>query len=554
MSRRTLVSLDDVASELRREPLLPWVAWLGALAAVTVAMLAVRGRLDKAHVALAYLLVVLGAGARAGHRIGIALSVVAFICFNFFFVPPYHTLAVAQPLDWLVLGAFLVTGIVAAQLLDRARADAAEARERTAEVDRLSAVGAEALNAPRAEDALRAIAEVMRSTLRVARCEVFVRDADGGTTLVAQAGSARVEAAGDPADGAPTDRPLFRFSMGGAALVDWVAGSGRAALERVDGAVRVGADEGYTSELLGLDVTGARALLLPLRVRDRTVGVLRIAGDDALDLDVAQLRFLVALSYYAALGVERLLLVAEAEHALALREADELKNALLASVSHDLRTPLTTIKALAHDLREAGHEEAATIEDEADRLNRFVADLLDLSRLEGGAFTVAPEVNAVEDLVGAALQRVSGLVREHEVHVRLDTAEPLLVGWFDLVPSVRIVVNLLENAAKYSPAGSAIELSAERRDGEVCIAVSDRGFGVPAGEEERIFEPFYRPGRPDVGSAGLGLSIARRMAEAQGGAVRYSARAGGGSTFVLHLPAAHDPVLGTTEGSTSASL
>jgi two-component system sensor histidine kinase KdpD len=546
-------SPDGGDERARREPFLPWIAWLGALAAVTTAMLAVRARLDKAHVALAYLLVVLGAGARAGHRIGIALSVVAFVCFNFFFVPPYHTLAVAEPLDWLVLGAFLVTGIVAAQLLARARADAAEARERTAEVDRLSAVGAEALNAPRAEDALLAIAEVMRSTLRVGRCEVFVRDPPGGTTLVAQAGTARVETAGERSDDARAGAPLFRFSMGGAGLVDWVASSGRAALERMDGAVRVGAEEGYTSALLGLDVAGARALLLPLRVRDRTVGVLRIAGESALDLDVAQLRFLVALSYYAALGVERLLLVAEAEHALALREADELKNALLASVSHDLRTPLTTIKALAHDLREAGHEEAATIEDEADRLNRFVADLLDLSRLEGGAFTVTPEVNAVEDLVGAALQRVSGLVREHEVHVHLDTTEPLLVGRFDLVHSVRIVVNLLENAAKYSPAGSAIELSAERRDDEVCIAISDRGIGVPAGEEERIFEPFYRPGRPDVGSAGLGLSIARRMAEAQGGTVRYAPRAGGGSTFVLHLPAARESQLGAAT-SPSASL
>jgi two-component system sensor histidine kinase KdpD len=551
VSAPSLATRDDRDAP-RREPLLPWIAWLGARALVTTAMLGVRARLDKAHVALAYLLVVLGAGARAGHRIGIALSVVAFVCFNFFFVPPYHTLAVAQPLDWLVLGAFLVTGIVAAQLLDQARADAAEARERTAEVDRLSAVGAEALNAPRAEDALGAIAEVMRSTLRVAQCEVFVRDESGGTTLVAQAGTARVDTPGEPADDPRTGAAPLRFSMGGAALVDWVARSGRAALERADGAVRVGADEGYTSELLGLDVAGARALLLPLRVRERTVGVLRLAADGALDLDVAQLRFLVALSYYAALGVERLLLVAEAEHALALREADQLKNALLASVSHDLRTPLTTIKALAHDLREEGHLEAATIEEEADRLNRFVADLLDLSRLEGGAFIVTPEVNAVEDLVGAALQRVSGLVREHEVRVALDTAEPLLVGRFDLVHSVRIVVNLLENAAKYSAPGSAIELSAERRDGEVCIAVADRGVGVPAGEEERIFEPFYRPGRPDVGSAGLGLSIARRMAEAQGGSVRYQPRQGGGSTFVLHLPGARDMETGATAPATAA--
>jgi two-component system, OmpR family, sensor histidine kinase KdpD len=248
----------------------------------------------------------------------------------------------------------------------------------------------------------------------------------------------------------------------------------------------------------------------------------------------------MALSYYAALGVERLRLVAEAEHVTALREADELKNALLASVSHDLRTPLTTIKALAHDLRMEGHDRAATIEEEADRLNRFVADLLDMSRLNGGAFTVRPELNAVEDLFGAALQRASGMLRQHELTVALDTKEPLLLGRFDFVHSLRIVVNLIENAVKYSPPGSVIELSAERQGDVVRIAVADRGVGVPPGEEERIFEPFYRGVRfADGGTGeGLGLSIARRMAEAQGGTVQYEPREGGGSVFVLRLPAA----------------
>ncbi len=528
-----LPAADTEDGDDRRFDLGSFLLWLGALALVTVAMLTVRARLDKAHIALGYLLVVLGAGASTGRRIGVTLSVVAFLCFNYFFLPPYHSLVVAQPLDWIVLVAFLVTGIVAAQLLARARADAALARLRTAEVDRLSAVGAEALNAGRAEDALTAITEVMRMTLRVARGEIFVPGGADGMTIVASAGAAR-----PASEGADPTGP-YSLRMGGTQLVEWVAGSGRSAQERMDGGVRVSNDDVDTSGPLGLDVRGARALLLPLRVRERTVGVLRLAGDEPISIDLAQARFLVALSYYAALGIERLRLEREAEHAHALREADELKNALLASVSHDLRTPLTTIKALAHDLRTEGDDRAATIEDEADRLNRFVADLLDLSRLNAGSFTVSPEDNAVEDLFGAALQRVSGTLREHGLHVEVDAGEPLLVGRFDFVHSLRIVVNLLENAAKFSPDGSTIDLGAERRGDEIRIAVADRGPGVAPGEEERIFEPFYRPGgRFDSGGAGLGLSIARRMAEAQGGTVRYAPRDGGGSVFELRLPGA----------------
>jgi len=532
----------------RRFDLASFLLWLGALALVTLAMLTVRARLDKAHIALGYLLVVLGAGASTGRRIGVGLSVVAFLCFNYFFLPPYHSLVVAQPLDWIVLVAFLVTGIVAAQLLARARADAALARLRTAEVDRLSAVGAEALNAGRAEDALTAITEVMRATLHVARGEIFVPGGTGGMTIVASAGAPR-----PASDGAEPTGP-YSLRMGGTQLVEWVAGSGRSAQERMDGGVRVSNEDVDTGGPLGLDVRGARALLLPLRVRDRTVGVLRLAGDEPISIDRAQARFLVALSYYAALGIERLRLEGEAEHAHALREADELKNALLASVSHDLRTPLTTIKALAHDLRKDGDDRAATIEDEADRLNRFVADLLDLSRLNAGSFTVSPEDNAVEDLFGAALQRVSGTLREHGLHVEVDAGEPLLVGRFDFVHSLRIVVNLLENAAKFSPDGSTIDLGAERRGDEIRIAVADRGPGVAPAEEERIFEPFYRPGgRFDSGGAGLGLSIARRMAEAQGGTVRYAPREGGGSVFELRLPAA-GAVDRAGEGAQPASL
>jgi two-component system sensor histidine kinase KdpD len=215
-----------------------------------------------------------------------------------------------------------------------------------------------------------------------------------------------------------------------------------------------------------------------------------------------------------------------------------LKDALIASVSHDLRTPLTTIKALAHELGASGDERAATIEEEADRLNRLVADLLDLSRLQAGGIPVRLELNVVDDLVGALVQRVSAALRGRELRVSIE-GDALLVGRFDLAHSLRVLVNLVENAHKYSPAGTPIDLRVYRENNCIAFAVSDRGPGVAADQREHIFEPFYRaPGSPpDVGGAGLGLAIARRLAEAQAGTLAYESRPAGGSVFTLRLPA-----------------
>jgi two-component system sensor histidine kinase KdpD len=260
----------------------------------------------------------------------------------------------------------------------------------------------------------------------------------------------------------------------------------------------------------------------------------------ALTLDKATQRFLRALSYYAALGIERLKLTREADRAEALQKADQVRNAVLASVSHDLRTPLTTIKALANEIRQTGDERAATIEEEADRLNRFVADLLDLSRLSGGALQVKPEINAAEDLIGAALQRVSGALHDRTVVASLDASEPLLLGRFDFVHSLRVLGNLIDNAIRFAPPESAVEVSARRQNGALEFAVADRGPGIPLADREFVFQPFYRglAGAQDRGGVGLGLSIARGLAEAQRGMVRYEERLGGGSLFIFSVPAA----------------
>lgn len=324
-----------------------WLPWLVAFALVTIGLVAIRDRLREAHVALAYLLVVLGGSSKEGGKLGILLSVLAFLAFDWFFVPPYGTLAVAKPVYWGVLVAFLVTSVVAARLLERAR------------------LGAETLNASR------------------------------------------------------------------------------------------------------------------------------------------------------------------------------LKDAVVASVSHDLRTPLTTIKALATEIAAEGDERALSIQEEADRLNAMVTDLLDIARLNSGTASINPEPNEAEDLVGAALQRVQGTAAGREINVSLEPGDPLLIGRFDFAQTLRALVNLLENALKYSPVPQPVELRVRRADDWLTFAVFDRGEGIAQSEREKIFEPFYRkPGLPaDVGGAGLGLSIARALAVAQHGSLIHEVRPGGGSIFTLSVPA-----------------
>lgn len=477
--------------------------------------------LKEVHVALILLLVVLGASAAGGRMLGLATAAASFVVFDILFLPPYNTLVVANPLDWIVLFAFLVTSVVAAQLLYRAQEEARTAHERAAEIDRLATLGAETLNAAHATEALEAIAGVIRSSIDVDACEILMRGATGFSVV------------------AGSHRDTTGLSQSAAGLAEWVNQSGVAVIERRDGTTHLAAARPSSTELAPLEDGTTLVLLLPLRVRDRTVGVLRVANAPGMHLDPERWRFLDAISYYAALGVERARLAAEAEHAEALREADRLKDALLASVSHDLRTPLTTIKAMAHDLGALGDERSEIIEQEADRLNRFVADLLDLSRLNAGALPIRLELNAVDDLLGALVQRVEPSLGTKRLVVTLPPGDALLFGRFDFVQALRALANLVENAKKYDRSEAPIEVTAESVNGEIAIRVADRGPGVPPEAVPRLFEAFQRPNgsQPDANSAGLGLSIARRVAEAQKGRLVYAARDGGGSVFTLFLPA-----------------
>jgi two-component system sensor histidine kinase KdpD len=304
-----------------------WALAFVVLFALTGAMLLVRSDLDRTHVALLYLLVVLIASAVVGRALGVTLSVCAFLLFDWFFIPPYDTLAVTNPLDWLVLASFLVTSIVAAQLLAISQRRTKEAQSRTLEVERFSMLGAEALNAADPVDALTAIAGVIRATLSVDSCEIYVhRGDDEHLELLARSSSRKLtnsSAEDASADASSAPRPGW--------VLSWA------------------------------DLADARAIAIPLAVRGRSVGVLRVAKEPHIELAPGERSFLDGLSYYAALGVERVQLTADA--------------------SQDFRTPLSTMKALAHTIAERGaapgDSNAIAIEREVDRLTALIAKRLD---------------------------------------------------------------------------------------------------------------------------------------------------------------------------------
>ncbi len=227
-----------------------------------------------------------------------------------------------------------------------------------------------------------------------------------------------------------------------------------------------------------------------------------------------------------------------AERAEAQRRMEALRNALLTSVSHDLRTPLTSIKGIAHEIAEGGDPSAAAdIEAAADRLNLLIGDMLELSRIQAGAQRAAAAVETIDDLVGSALQQARSILGDRLVAI--DSPEAMLSGRFVFTDALRILVNLLENAVKYSPNDQSIDLRIRQDGAMIELAVMDRGPGVPVEERERIFEPFYRSQRLQTSTwgTGLGLAVARGLAESQGGTVMHEPRDGGGSVFVLRLPA-----------------
>jgi two-component system sensor histidine kinase KdpD len=282
----------------------------------------------------------------------------------------------------------------------------------------------------------------------------------------------------------------------------------------------------------------------PLRTSNGIVGVLGVRPKDSGHfLTTEQRQTLSAFTNHAALGIERALLAQQAQRTELLQATEKLQTALLNSISHDLRTPLVSITGALTSLDEQSdslNDEnrkslIVTAREEADRLNRLVGNLLSMTRIESGAIKLHLEPGDIQDVVGTALEQLGNRALHHDVVVNIPQDFPLVPMDFTLM--VQVVVNVLENAIKYSPKKSRIEVSADLLDGKARLQIADRGVGIPAEDLSRVFDKFYRVRRPEsVSGTGLGLSISKGIVEIHKGNISASARNGGGSIVTIELP------------------
>jgi two-component system sensor histidine kinase KdpD len=466
----------------------------------------------SANLIMVYLLGTVLAAARLGRGPAILTSVLSVAAFDFFFVPPSLTFAVSDTQYFVTFVVMLLVAIVISTLTARIRDQAQGARQRERRTAALYAMSRDLVSQQGLDELLRAAARHLT--------EVFGRPV---AVLLPAPDGRLVRHAGELDTGTEDGSEL--------AVARWVQEHGQMA--------------GHGSATL----PGARALYLPLRAGRGTVGVLGIEppADEALATP-EQLHLLETFAAQTALAIERVALVDEAQRSRVQSETERLRNSLLSAVSHDLRTPLAAITGSASTLVESeGRLDPATrrelaqdIQEEADRLNRLVHNLLDMTRLESGGIQAKKDWHSLEEVVGSALTRMEKALGDRRIAVALPPDLPLVP--LDPLLIEQALINLLDNAIKYTPADAPIDISASLENGAVSVAIADRGPGFAPGEVERVFDKFYR-GETASGraGAGLGLAIVRGIVETHGGRAVAEDRPGGGALFRITLPLGEAP-------------
>lgn len=440
-------------------------------------------------------------------------SLFSVAAFAFFFVPEYYSFQVASTEYSITLVVMLLVSLLVSGLTARIRHQARVSRQQERQTVALFEMSQNLTAMDSLEELLKVAA---RQITRIFDCKVSL-------LMPGSEGKLEVRA------GHPYDDEYGKEGL----VAKWVFRHGHLAGAGTD------------------TLHAVKGIYLPLIASQNLIGVLRLETDqpDRI-LEADSLRLLEALGSQVGLAIERENLSRQAQAAQLQIEAEQMRNALLSSVSHDLRTPLTVIAGSASSLvegekrldSETKQELALSIYEEARRLDRLVHNLLEMSRLQSGQARLTKEWHVLEEVIGCALAQLDPQLHDHPLSISLPTDLPLVQ--IDALLMERVIINLLENSLKYTPPGTPLEISGQVQDKEILVAVADRGPGLPPGEEERIFEKFYQVSPGSARGAGLGLTICRSIIEAHGGRIWAANRPDGGTIFSFTIPLAEiTPIL-----------
>jgi two-component system sensor histidine kinase KdpD len=434
-------------------------------------------------------MLVLFLAAEWGLRYAVATSIAATAAYNYYFLPPVETFTINDPQNWLAIFAFLTVSVVGSRLSERAREEADDARRRQRELEVLYGLSRQLLQTENVASLLNAISPAIMLVTRADAVVLYLLDGDR------------------------------RYMAGDSSLI-----------QMDDIGLR------QLSQTLPAPDTVGQQARVPLRVGVRPRGLLLING---VSLSMETLE---AMGGLISVSIDRAQALEDVTRGEAAKESERLRSLMIDSITHELRTPLTAIKAAASmlllpkTLDPAEQSELLTvIDEESDRLNQLVSEAVEMAQLDTQEVHMRFGAMAVEELVRRAMESCSSLLDGREVKVSLPALPPVKA---DAEFITKVLANLIENAAKYSPAGSPIFISADRKGEMISVSVADRGIGIDLAEQSLIFERFYRANVPSqqTWGTGMGLAISRAIIEAHHGTLSVTSQLGEGSVFSFTLP------------------